>query len=179
MAILIVNKNLKVFIFLFVALFLLAVLFPLLNDETPKNQRVMRLIQKAADAYGVSENYNFPKSYRDLYPFFPGGDCKVGGKPGILPPNPLVMNSNSTDYLLDLPSNVVLDLINGRTSSLKQLKKLGYIGYGVTTDHKRFAVVTLDKQPVVIVFTDHESYLIIRGNRVSRPGVPDQFINQE
>lgn len=103
------------------------------------------VLQKSADAYAL-DNKEYPSSWKELLPYFPGGGRHRGGAPGEIPLNPLRNNPKQPDYLFDLPSPIIDELLTGNVSSLSRFMEAGRITYGASTDKKRFAIVGFENQ---------------------------------
>jgi hypothetical protein len=134
----------------------------------------MGLVQKGADAYATANHGRYAKFYRDLLPFFPGGSKRIGGPAGVLPQNYL-REATDSNYVFDLPTTVVAELLAYKADSLAKLRQPCCIGYGVTPDGKSFAIVGFnskdrDGMPLqgdcVLVLTNHGDYFWID----KRPG---------
>jgi hypothetical protein len=176
---------LKAIISVLAFILVIAILFPLTVDKRMPGTYVARLLQDSADAYALSNDGRCARSYRDLYPFFPGGSHHVGGKAGVLPKDPFVCHAplyigppqeqtSDPNYLVDLPPPAVAELFTGHTSYLKELRKPGCFGYGTTADQKKFAIVGFrpdhDGMPMysfgtVMVLTNHGGHRDVVGER--------------
>lgn len=105
----------------------------------------IHVLQKSADAYS-SSNTECAHTWRELLPYLPGGSGVRNGAAGRLPLNPLRSKPGHSDYLFDLPSPVVDELLGGDISSLARFREAGRIAYGASADGKRFAIVAYDSE---------------------------------
>jgi hypothetical protein len=107
-------------------------------------RQCMVILQECADRYvSCGNDKKCASSCHELEPFLPGGSQRIGGKPGVLPRNDLAMNSN---YMFDIPGNIVEELLHGNTNHLAEIKRAGQVGYGTTLDRTRFVILSFDSQ---------------------------------
>jgi type II secretory pathway pseudopilin PulG len=104
-------------------------------------------LQLCAESYATDSGGSYALTPQELYPYYPTGGNSIGGKPGILPSNPIT--GKKEEEIIALPPATVDALLAGDKSALDGVAASpGALGYGVTRNRQQYVVVPFGKDGV-------------------------------
>jgi hypothetical protein len=125
----------------------------------------MRTLQIAAESY-CQESGHYPADLKELGPFFPGGDNKIGGALGKWPANPCTGRGDA--YILDTGIRTRTDITLKRESTpVRSRFERGRVAYSCVAGGRGYAIVGIDNDTLELPGSNGKVFVMF--NEIALP----------